>query len=347
MGSKKKRAEKKKDFVKQKLKVGKTAAKPDNHTDTSFRARTISLPNQSINKHKASDPKTGDVDLTHHLSLTKHHSSTTRKEVLAYIESHLPRNPSIYKQIILMTVPLITDQSQLVRLALVSLLLACVLLQPGLLQLHLRSIILYIHSSMSHIQPDIRNSSTKFLRLLLENDARVPLVNLYFVKTLRCFFTLMAWNLHQDKKSVSLAVTTSASIGGLTKKARVDHLRVLKLFLRESLLVAEITVEDNPLLVHPQSASYLLPLVPQVFAPLKLFIKTPTTSHDDTSGAYSLQDLDNITTEDVDTRRKIMGDVFLQPMTKSLNSLVKEGGDVGKEASECLAILETLEKKNE
>lgn len=343
MGSKKKRAEKKKDFVKQKLKVGKTAAKPDNFTDTSFTARTISLPNQSISKKSSESPKLGgDVDLSHHLSLTRHHSSTTRKEVLAYIESHLPRNPSIYKQIILMTVPLITDQSQSVRLALVSLLLACVKMQPGLLQLHIRSIVLYIQSSMSHIQPDIRNTSTKFLKLMLENDAKTPLVNLYFVKTLKCFFTLMAWNLTQDKKSVSLAITTSASIGGLTKKARVDHLKVLKIFLSEALIPPETTTSNDLLLTHPQSSSYLLPDVPQVFAPLKLFIKTTSTSNENNGDAYNLQDLDNVTTEDADTRRKIMVDVFMAPMIKSLNSLVKEGGEVGKEANECIKVLDTL-----
>lgn len=50
MGSKRKKAEKQKDFVKAKLRVGKTAAKPDNHTDTSFIAKSISIPNQTINK---------------------------------------------------------------------------------------------------------------------------------------------------------------------------------------------------------------------------------------------------------------------------------------------------------
>lgn len=42
MGSSAKRkAEKKKDFQKPKLKVGKAAAKPSNFTDTSFRAKCM------------------------------------------------------------------------------------------------------------------------------------------------------------------------------------------------------------------------------------------------------------------------------------------------------------------
>jgi pre-rRNA-processing protein IPI1 len=41
MGSStKKKKEKKKDFQKTKLKVGKTKAKPENFTDTSFRAKS-------------------------------------------------------------------------------------------------------------------------------------------------------------------------------------------------------------------------------------------------------------------------------------------------------------------
>lgn len=150
MGSKRKKAEKQKDFTKAKLKVGKTAAKADNHTDTSFTAKTISLPNQSLNKKQAtsalSTSKREEVDLTHQLSLTKHHSSDTRKEILNQIQQHLPSNPSLYKQILTSIIPLILDQSQKVRNALMALFSACAKKQPGLLDLHLRSIILFIHS---------------------------------------------------------------------------------------------------------------------------------------------------------------------------------------------------------
>lgn len=163
--SKRKKTEKQKDFAKKKLKVGKTAAKADNHTDTSFTAKTISLPNQSLNKKNApvkssslsnntNVTKLADVDLTHHLSLLKHHSLTTRKEVLTYIETHLPTNsPSTYKQIIQSCVPLISDESLSTRLLLVQLFNACAKARPGLLDLHIKTLILFIHSAMTNIQP--------------------------------------------------------------------------------------------------------------------------------------------------------------------------------------------------
>lgn len=360
MGSKKKKTEKQKDFVKTKLKVGKTKAKPDNYTDTSFVAKSISLPNQSLNQRtkSSSTPTTlqgpsEDIDLSHHLSLTKHHSSNTRKEVLGYIESHLPTNPSAYKAIITSITPLITDESLNVRQAVILLLNACVTRQPGLLALHIRPITLFIHAAMSHIQSDIRNTSTKFLQVII-NHASQALIRSYFIKTLKNYFTLMAWTLKQDKKSVSLAITTSSSIGGSTKKARIHHLQILKSFLEKSLWEENDQTSlinwDNIVSIHPQTNKYLLPDTPQTYSSLKLFIQEipkPITNDEmgNDEGKFTLGDLDLITTEDLDTRRKVLIDVFMEPMVKNLNNLVKEGGEVGREAHSCLNLFDKLNEE--
>ena len=148
MASKRKRKEKQKDFAKAKLKVGKTAQKPDNYTDTSFKSKTISLPNQSIASSSNYGASSGAsrsllstgpslAVLTHQLSLTKHHSSNTRKEVLNYLQTHLPENPSYYKNIMTSILPLILDEDKEVRKALISLLSAIFAKQPGLIDLHL------------------------------------------------------------------------------------------------------------------------------------------------------------------------------------------------------------------
>ncbi|KAK6458969.1 Rix1 complex component [Scheffersomyces xylosifermentans] len=369
MGSKRKKAQKQKDFVKPKLKVGKTAAKPDNHTDTSFTAKTISLPNQSIAKRQktssSSDEKREEIDLSHHLSLTKHHSSSTRKEVLDYIEQHLPSNPSLYKQILTSVIPLILDQSQKVRTSLVSLLTACAKKQPGVLELHMRSIALFMHSAMTHLQPEIRNNSSKFLLVLVEQSPQ-SLCKTYFIKTLKAYFTLMAWSLTQDKKSVSLAITTT-SIGGSAKKARIGHLAVLRQFLSAGLFPPKVDINKNSEIdpekvasVHPQSYKYLIPATTsQAYAPLKLFTNempkhkngtdakngssnTSTKEVDD--GKFHLSDLDTITAEDLETRRKVFVDVFQRPVVRSLQGLIKEGGEVGREANSCLQLIQDLEK---
>ncbi|EGW34277.1 uncharacterized protein SPAPADRAFT_54434 [Spathaspora passalidarum NRRL Y-27907] len=349
MGSKKKKADKKKDFVKPKLKVGKTAAKPDNYTDTSFIAKTISLPNQSIAKVTSGTGSTNksDIDLSHHLSLTKHHSSTTRKEVLIYIQQHLPSNPSTYSEILKTVIPLILDESQQVRTALIDLLKSIGDKQPGLLDLHLRSIILFILSAMTHIQPSIRHSSTKFLNILVDNCIN-SLVGSYFIKILKSFFSLMGWTLVNDKKQVSIAITTT-SIEGSSKKARIGHLQVLRNLLQKSLFQEETLDIDieNIISIHPQSYRYIIPATPNPFASLKLFVNEMPKQKGDVSlgeDSYTVNDLDSISTEDLHTRRKIVVDVFKPPMVKHLNNLIKEGGDVGREANSCLLLLEDLSK---
>lgn len=355
MGSKKKKQEKKKDFQKTKLKVGKTAAKPDNYTNTSFTARSISLPNQSLAK-KADGPLKEQVDLTHHLLLTKHHSATTRKEVLNYIENHLPSSPSLYKQILTLTVSLVTDQSASVRRAFISLLNACAEKQPGLLELHMRSIILFVHSAMSHIQSEIRATSTAVLDVLIQK-APLALVKGHFIKTFRSFFSLMSWALSDEKKAISLAVNTTSSLDGSAKKARVAHLAFLSKFLEAALF--EKPAEENSMTidwstcvtVHPQTPRYMLASNPQAFAPLKLFItELPSNvisphSTNTVEGAYSLQDLDTVSSEDQETRRKITYDVFLTPLKKNLTTILKEGGEAGKEANVCMSVIDRFEQE--
>jgi pre-rRNA-processing protein IPI1 len=344
MGSKRKKTEKQKDFKKAKLKVGKTAAKPDNYTDTSFKAKTISLPNQSIAKKLTSSGTTLEIDLTHQLSLTKHHSSSTRKEVLIYLQQHLPSNPSLYKQIINLITPMIHDSSLNVQTALISLFNACGEKQQGLLDLHVRSIILFILSAMTHIQPVIRNGSSKFLQVLVEY-APQSLVKSYFAKVMKSYFQLMNWTLVDDKKSMSLAITTGSAIGGSAKKARIGHLHVLQKFLKVAIFEDQSSKSSidfsTVVTIHPQSYKYLLPTIPQPFAPLKLFInELPKSGASTNDGSFSLQDLDILSAEDLATRRKVMNDIFLKPMLHNLKPLVKEGGEVGKEAKSTISLLE-------
>lgn len=354
MGSKKKKAEKKKDFQKTRLRVGKTAARPDNYTDTSFTAKSISLPNQTIAKPKlaisTSVDTEGDVDLSHHLQLVKHHSSSTRKEVLAFIEAHLPANSASYKQILTVTISLLTDQSESVRSAFVSLLAACADRQPGFLQLHMRSLILYIHSAMSHIRSEVRTTSTQALNILV-TKAPQALVTGFLVKTLRGFFSLLSWTISDDKKAVSLSVNTTASLGGVSKKTRARHLSVLARLLEAALFNSG--TEDSAIdwskcsVVHLQTAQFMLPLSPQVFAQLKLFVDELPSQNIRSSAAgndvYTLSDVDEISTEDLETRRKIIYDVFLAPLRKNLNSTNQDGGEVGTESQRCLTILDRFE----
>lgn len=359
MASKRKKAQKHKDFVKPKLRVGKTAAKPSNHTSTDFVAKTISLPNQSLTSKsshaKLSSDRQHEISLVHHLSLTKHHSLSTRKESLSYVEAHLPSNPSLYKQVFQAVTPMMLDQSRGVRAALVLLLGACARKQPALLELHAKPLALYIHLAMTHIVPDIRNDSCKFLGLLVEH-APFALARMHFTKTLRSFFSLMAWTLTSDKKAVSMAVTTSSVIGGSAKKARIGHLDVLRQFLMTCLLEKEMIDSggaDEVLCVHPHTMHHMLPRVPHPYASMDLFagpsvqLANLSHQHGRQDGKFSVDDLDTVSTQDKSVRVKLMTDVFLEPMQHNLRNLIREGGEVGRAANSCIRVLEQIKKEED
>ncbi len=71
------------------------ASKPKStsHTDTSFKARTITLPNQSI----VDDGKS----ITHYLQLLSHHSHKTRNQTLLYIKEHFIEKAASEKRMVL------------------------------------------------------------------------------------------------------------------------------------------------------------------------------------------------------------------------------------------------------
>lgn len=334
---KRKKAQKAKDFVKPKLKVGKTAAKPDNHTETSFKAKTITL-NQLIGKKL-----TLEQDLIHQLALTKHHSENTRKEVLLNLQALLPDNPSLYKQILALVTPLILDPDVATQLLL--LLKAAAAKQPGLMDLHLRLVVLFVLLAMSHIRPGVRNNSSKFLDILIELAPQL-LAKQYFVKVLKNYFGLMAWTLSEDKSQKSLAITASSVQGGSAKKARIHHLKILRGFLRALLWEPEQVQGinwDMVSTVHPQLYRYMVPQAPQPFAPLKLFVYELKLTQLD----FSVADLDLILAEDLETRRRVFLEVFCELMKRELSPMVKEGGEVGREANSLLKLLSDFEGINE
>ncbi|KAH3673268.1 hypothetical protein WICMUC_003727 [Wickerhamomyces mucosus] len=333
MGSVRKKKEKQKDFQKAKLKVGKTKAKPTNYTDTSFVAKAISLPNQSITRNVDFE-----TDLIKRLSLVKHHSHQTRKETLIYIEQHLPETPSLYKQILTAVVPLIIDQSSSVRTSLISLLVAASKKQPNLMELHARSIVLFIQSAMTHIVPEIRNDSTKFLDILIEYG-KDSLVRSAWIKTLKSFFSLLSWTLNESKQSVSLAVTTS-SVTNNSSKSKKQSLESLLRFIKAGILDDQ-DLKDTLITTHPLTSHYLLPNIPQPFAQLKLFTVGVSQLKNKNTVDKTI-DLNTISCEDSQTRKKIFLEFFVPQIMKNVVNIIKDGGEVGKSARSLEKFIEKL-----
>jgi pre-rRNA-processing protein IPI1 len=154
--SNKKKQKRAEDFKKQKLRVGKTAAKPANHTNTSFKAKTLVLASQSVHHDSSNVTK----QFTHHLSLLSHHSSAIRKDSLLFLAANYVASAVPAATLLPKLAPLILDPSEPVRSALLSLLQV---IRPRDIQVHMHLLLLHIWSAMSHIEPDIRGDSTQFL----------------------------------------------------------------------------------------------------------------------------------------------------------------------------------------
>ncbi|PPR00489.1 hypothetical protein CVT24_005549 [Panaeolus cyanescens] len=190
--SSKKRKEKVADFSKAKLKLGKGKAVPSNAIDTSFKARSIFLPSQSIVVDKdATEPTTKRQltfgDLVSHL---KHYNSGTRKDALLgfreLFESHWDLVAPSLTTLVNAFVKIFADEASRrwflptfvffnthqdanVRKQLISFLNWLLpRIPPEDLMPHAPLILLFITSAQTHIFPEIRIDAIRYLDIFLE-----------------------------------------------------------------------------------------------------------------------------------------------------------------------------------
>ena len=146
-------------FKKAKLRVGKPSKPPANFTPTAFAAKQIVVASQSSLQHDRRTETTSQ--LLHHLSLLSHHSPSTRRDSLAFLADNLASPPAVPPAVLLPRLaPIILDPSDNVRAQLLRL-LAC--LRPADVRLHMPLLLLHVWSAMSHIDPDVRRDSSRFL----------------------------------------------------------------------------------------------------------------------------------------------------------------------------------------
>lgn len=315
MASKKKRAEKKKDFVKTKLRVGKGKTPGSNQTDTLFVARTLLVPTQLL---AAAD------SLPHQLLLLGHHSAQTRREVLAHMALHLPTSPAGRTELVAKAMPLALDSAPAVRTALVECLTALQELAPTLVEVSTAKMVLFIHSAMLHIQPGVKNDAPKLLRVLLASPASALAVcSQHWNRTLQLYCQLMGWPLTASNARVAITIGAATIASELLKRARALHLQVLRQFMARGLERSTgAAAARGP---HPATALYMIPTRLQPYAMLRLY-----GSHSDSGsglGTLTVDDLPSVALDDVETRHKVVRDVFLQTMLRGTEALAKEGGD--------------------
>ncbi|KIK28472.1 hypothetical protein PISMIDRAFT_90735 [Pisolithus microcarpus 441] len=171
--SSKKRKEKAADFAKAKLKLGKGKKVPSNVVDTSFKARSIALPMQSITVEKDDVPTTrrkqtfGDI-----LSLLKHHNAGVRKDAIFSVKElfngHPDIIPSSMAALFSACSRLIGDTDAGVRKALLAFLeWLLVRVAKNDLIPHVPQLLLFTTSAQTHIFPEIRVDAVRYLDLFL------------------------------------------------------------------------------------------------------------------------------------------------------------------------------------
>jgi pre-rRNA-processing protein IPI1 len=221
------------------------------------------LPQQAIVRDKESDEA-----FEHFLSLTKHHNSDTRKEALVQIQTHVHQHLGNLRPVFQATAPLILDESKKVR-DMVEQLYGSVELKQHL-HAHGALVMLYVHSAMTNIGPEVRGQSTNFLTLLLDSAPR-EVARLAWTRTISNFFPLLGWPIDvsssKSEKLASATVTTGLSFGTSASKYKLAHITALKSLLTTCLddeLDGDETIQASQ--YHPDTLKFLLPTTNSSFA---------------------------------------------------------------------------------
>ncbi|CDU24791.1 related to IPI1-essential component of the Rix1 complex [Sporisorium scitamineum] len=169
----KRQKEKKEDFQKTKLKLGKGKQAANNATDVSFKAKTIALPQQSINVDKSgklvNSRNLTIVDLALQL---RHYSASVRRDAVSGIKEILTMHPSLMLTDAASLVPelsrCIGDDDAAVRKQLHALLAWMLPEVPAqLLGPYHNTLLLFTTSALSHIYPEVRLDAVRILDVCL------------------------------------------------------------------------------------------------------------------------------------------------------------------------------------
>lgn len=334
MGSSaKKKKEKKKDFQKPKLKVGKARPKAANSTDTSFKAKAIVL-NQQINAEAPSS----QAQFLHHVSLLSSRTDSQRKESLAFLAAAIVSEFSLRRSLPMPTetliekaMPLALDSNAGVRSNLVKMLES---LPESETADQIPRMLPYVRAAMTHLSQDIRKTALDILQYLLENAGK-DLVSCAggWTKTLECCVTLLSW------KNLSAAETWTAS----KTSFRTDTKFIARIISIVDRLLSEGLLEDQnndhgfdesidcfPLW-HFQH--HIIPAKSTPYAYLGLFGRPP--------------DDDSRVLDDRGERWMLFKEKYQKQFLHGIDGARKEGGDIGRVAGQLFKTIDTATRMEE
>lgn len=328
MGSSaKKKKEKKADFQKVKLKVGKSRPKAQNQTNTDFKAKAIVL-NQQI---AASTPDLV-AQFKHHVSLLGSRNEAQRKESLAWLTTaivarrHATVLPTATVTLLDKLLPLLLDASVQVRNQLEKLLKV---LPPHDLADHISKVLPYVRASLTHLSASIRSTGLDVLSYLLSQSATIApeLISSAggWTKTLDCLATLLGWRNLNARESWSMA---KAGFRG-DAKVIARTMQVLEQLLSAGLKVEMQPQVDWAAINFPlwDCQYHCMPIRSNVYGYLNLFGPPP--------------DEDEIMLDDQEERLRAFEDRFGVAFRLGLDGARREGGDIGRVAGSINKILKT------
>ena len=327
--SAKKKKEKKKDFQKTQLKVGKTKSKASNFTDTSFKAKSIVIQTQSLTVNAP----TATSQFAHHVSLLKSRSDTQRAESLAFLttvmatQSKLTSLPESTVTLLPKLQPLLLDPSAKVRQQLLKL-LQC--LPKEDIRSNAEQLLLYLHATMTSLHSGIRSYSLDLLEWLLDSAGQ-EVVGCAggWIKTMNCFQGLLGWLNPTDNRNGWKSQRTPNTRPELGNKILKRQIKVLIRLIEVGLGSPHASAQshksrmDFPL---KNAYQHMLPDRANAFAYLDLY----AAPRDDLS----------LLLEDEEDRRRVFAERFAKPFAQGITTAVKEGGEIGRAAALLRQVIE-------
>lgn len=336
MGSSaKKKREKKADFAKPKLKVGKARPKNTNATDTSFAAKSIVLKQQSLSE----GARDASALFHHNLSLLSSRNDTQRRDALTYLITAIAAAPSASppkpaSEVLSKVSPLILDGSSAVRGQVLKLLKLLPAAQLG----SLGQTVLYTRAGLTHLSNDIRLTALDVLDWLVQTNGQAAVSQAGgWVKTLHTFQNLLSWQGTTSSGTIQngnwSATKTKTNLG--SNKLLVHQLTTLALFLTAGLsrMSPDVKAEaKRTAALFPlwQVDAHLLPKKSNPYGYLNLF------------GAP--RDVESEVYDEAEERMKIFVDLKLHGAFQfGVQEAKREGGEIGRAASAVVKALSLVE----
>ncbi|KAF1916973.1 Rix1 complex component [Ampelomyces quisqualis] len=328
--SSKKKKDKKKDFQKPKLKVGKTRPKAANSTNTSFKAKCERLREFFYIKHQQSlstVAPTLEAQCAHHLGLLNHKSDAQRRESLAYLTTAITNNPPTTplpqpsSVIIPVAQRLILDGTGSVRQQLLKLLQS---LPQADIASHADQLLLHTRAAMTHLASEIRIFGLDVLEWLLgvAGDEVVSCAG-GWVKMLKCFLSLLGWQSEATSKW-----SAPKAFGKADSKMQSRQMGALTAFLRMGLFHAHVVtsmgVNENSFPLW-RTEHHILSERSNAYVHLNLFGAT----RDEEAEMY----------EDREDRQRVFHDRAEKAVVSGLEQATKGGGELGRAAAQLRKVI--------